>query len=164
MLEWRNLKQYLHLAGIDVRNLTLKICNEENQFEPIQKLISVIEIRVYEYLKLQNKMNFKWLQTKITSGRENHITERRKWLTRENNFHREKMAFEEKRKNFEEEKIKCCRRLHGLRREKKMFWRNRSAGEKRTWLPKISVGICSTFWYYSSTGLLFTMRIVVNII
>jgi len=59
MLEWRNLKQYLHLAGIDVRNLTLKICNEENQFEPIQKLISVIEIRVYEYLKLQNKMNFK---------------------------------------------------------------------------------------------------------
>ena len=164
MLEWRNLKQYLHLAGIDVRNLTLKICNEENQFEPIQKLISVIEIRVYEYLKLQNKMNFKWLQTKITSGRENHITERRKWLTRENNFHREKMAFEEKRKNFEEEKIRCCRRMHGLRREKKMFWRNRSAEEKRTWLPKISVGICSTFWYYSSTGLLFTMRIVVNII
>jgi len=59
MLEWRNLKQYLHLAGIDVSNLTLKICNEENQFEPIQKLISVIEIRVYKYLKLQNKMNLK---------------------------------------------------------------------------------------------------------
>ena len=59
MLEWRNLKQYLNLARIDVRNLTLKIFNEENQFEPTQKLISVIEIRVCEYLKLQNKMNLK---------------------------------------------------------------------------------------------------------
>ena len=38
-----------------------------------------------------------------------------------NNFHREKMAFEEKRKNFEEEKIRCCRKMHGLRREKKVF-------------------------------------------
>jgi len=140
MLEWRNLKQYLHLAGIDVRNLTLKICNEENQFEPIQKLISVIEIRVCEYLKLQNKMNLKWLQTKITSGRENHNTKRRKWLTRENNFRREKMAFEKKRKNFEEEKIRCCRRMHGLRRENKMFWRNRSAEEKLTRLGSRRVG------------------------
>ena len=52
-----------------MRNLTLKKCNEENQFEPIQKLISVIEIRVYEYLKLQNKNEFEMTSKKNNFGK-----------------------------------------------------------------------------------------------
>jgi len=31
------------------------------------------------------------------------------------------MAFEEKRKNFEEEKIRCCRRMHAYDEKRKRF-------------------------------------------